>query len=46
MTDFSKDISKFKESFVNEGPNSIGTDLDAGNTVFWAKDSPLFLADS
>ena len=31
MSDFSKDISKFKESFINEGPSSIGTDLEAGN---------------
>ena len=31
VADFSKDISKFKESFRNEGPSSIGTDLDAGN---------------
>lgn len=30
VADFSKDISKFKESFRNEGPSSIGTDLDAG----------------
>ncbi|CAH3028713.1 unnamed protein product, partial [Porites evermanni] len=30
VADFSTDISKFKESFINEGPNSIGTDLDAG----------------
>lgn len=29
--DFTKDISKFKESFINEGPSSVGTDLDAGN---------------
>lgn len=30
VSDFSKDISKFKESFINEGPCSIGVDLDAG----------------
>lgn len=30
VSDFSKDISKFKESFINEGPSSIGFDLDAG----------------
>lgn len=30
VSGFSKDISKFKESFINEGPSSIGTDLDGG----------------
>lgn len=30
VSEFSSDISKFKESFINEGPSSIGFDLDAG----------------
>ncbi|EDO35852.1 predicted protein [Nematostella vectensis] len=30
VSNFTSDISKFKESFINEGPSSIGTDLDAG----------------
>ena len=30
MTEFSGDIHKFKESFIEEGPSSVGTDLDSG----------------
>ena len=30
MTEFSGDISKLKDSFISEGPSSVGFDLDEG----------------
>lgn len=35
MREFASEVSKFRESFVNEGPGAVGSNLDAGNTTIF-----------